>query len=147
MIEAAKKRPEPDFQQKIDRYESSKPKDDALAPYREALTGGDAQHGMAVFTTKAELECVRCHKVKGSSGEPVGGEVGPELSGIGDRQTRLYLLESIVDPNKQIAQGFESVVLATSDGQGAYWRASGRGRQGSSPDHCRRQNRHCAAKN
>ena len=117
VIEAAKKRPVTDFQQKIDRYESSKPKDDALAPYREALTGGDAQHGMAVFTTKAELECVRCHKVKGSSGELVGGEVGPDLSGIGDRQTRLYLLESIVDPNKQIAQGFESVVLATSDGQ------------------------------
>jgi quinoprotein glucose dehydrogenase len=117
VIEAAKKRPEADFQQRIDRYESSKPKDDALAPYREALTGGDAQHGMTVFTTKAELECVRCHKVKAATGEPVGGEVGPELSGVGDRQTRLYLLESIVDPNKQIAQGFESVVLATSDGQ------------------------------
>ncbi|HEX3447896.1 MAG TPA: PVC-type heme-binding CxxCH protein [Isosphaeraceae bacterium] len=117
VIEAAKKRPETDFQQKIDRYESSKPKDDMLAPYREVLTGGDAQRGMTVFTTKAELECVRCHKVRDSSGEPVGGEVGPELSGIGNRQTRAYLLESIVDPNKQIAQGFESVVLATNDGQ------------------------------
>jgi quinoprotein glucose dehydrogenase len=117
VIEAAKKRPETDFQEKIDRYESSKPKDDALAPYREALNGGDAQHGMTVFTTKTELECVRCHKVRASSGEQIGGEVGPELSRIGDRQTRLYLLESIVDPNKQIAQGFESVVLATSDGQ------------------------------
>jgi quinoprotein glucose dehydrogenase len=117
VIEAAKKRAETDFQVKIDRYESSKSKDDVLAPYREALIGGDASRGMTVFTTKAELECVRCHKVKASSGEPVGGEVGPELSGIGDRQTRLYLLESIVDPNKQIAQGFESVVLATSDGQ------------------------------
>jgi quinoprotein glucose dehydrogenase len=116
VIEAAKKRPETDFQQKLDRYDSSKPKDDALATYREVLTGGDAQRGMTVFTTKAELECVRCHKIKATSGEPVGGEVGPELSGIGDRQTRAYLLESIVDPNKLIAQGFESVVLATSDG-------------------------------
>ncbi len=117
VIEAAKKRPETDFQQKIDRYHSSKPKDDPLAPYREVLIGGDAQRGMTVFTTKSELECVRCHKVRASSGEPVGGEVGPDLTGIGDRQSRAYLLESIVDPNKLIAQGFESVVLATSDGQ------------------------------
>ena len=54
---------------------------------------------------------------QGPGGEPAGGEVGPELSGIGARQTRAYLLESIVNPNKQIAQGFESVVLATSDGK------------------------------
>ena len=50
-------------------------------------------------------------------GEIPGGEVGPELSGIGARHDRAYILESIVDPNKQIAQGFESVVLATSDGK------------------------------
>ena len=41
----------------------------------------------------------------------------PRAFGIGARQNRAYLLESIVDPNKQIAQGFESVVLATSDGK------------------------------
>ena len=38
---------------------------------------------------------------------------------LGDRRPsdRTYLLESIVDPNKQIAQGFESVILATNDGK------------------------------
>jgi len=46
-----------------------------------------------------------------------GGEVGPELTGIGSRQNREYLLESIVTPDSKIAQGFESVVLATSDGK------------------------------
>ena len=54
---------------------------------------------------------MRCHKVKGE-----GGEVGPELAGIGGKQTREYLLESIVDPNKQIAQGYESVVLTLANG-------------------------------
>jgi quinoprotein glucose dehydrogenase len=49
---------------------------------------------------------VRCHKFNGE-----GGEVGPELTGIGSRQDRQYLLESIVFPNKHIAQGFESVVV------------------------------------
>ena len=118
LIEAARGRSETDFHRKLEQYQSSKPKNDPMAPYREVLAGGDAQRGMTIFKTKAALECVRCHKVKETAGDqPVGGEVGPELSAIGARQTRAYLLESIVDPNKQIAQGFESVVLATSDGK------------------------------
>jgi quinoprotein glucose dehydrogenase len=72
---------------------------------------------LTIYTSRLDLECVRCHKIKGRFGESFGGEVGPELSGVGARQTRAYLLESLVDPSKQIAQGFESVVLATSDGK------------------------------
>ena len=88
-----------------------------MAPYREVLSGGNAQRGRSVFTDKAATECLRCHKARTWNDEIPGGEVGPELSGIGARQNRTYLLESIVDPNKQIAQGFESIVLATSDGK------------------------------
>ncbi len=118
LIEAvAAKRNAPELGNKLQQYEKSKPKGDPLAPYREVLAGGDAQRGMSIFTSKAAVECLRCHKVKGPTGEVTGGEVGPELSGIGVRQNRTYLLESILDPNKQIAQGFESVVLATSDGK------------------------------
>ncbi len=43
--------------------------------------------------------------------------MGPELTGIGSRQNREYILEALVTPNEKIAQGFESVVLATSDGK------------------------------
>jgi quinoprotein glucose dehydrogenase len=117
LLEAAGRRKEPEFRRKLDQYDASKPKGDLLAAYREVLAGGDAQRGLSLFTTKAELECLRCHKVKNSSGETIGGEVGPDLSGVGGRQSRTYLLEAMVDPNKQIAQGFESVVLATTDGQ------------------------------
>jgi quinoprotein glucose dehydrogenase len=117
LLEAAGRRKEPEFQRRLAQYESSKPKGDLVAAYREALLGGDSQRGMSLFTTKTELECLRCHKVRNPSGEAFGGEVGPDLSGIGGRQTRAYLLEAIVDPSKQIAQGFESVVLATTDGK------------------------------
>jgi quinoprotein glucose dehydrogenase len=117
LLEAAGRRKEPAFRRKLEQYESSKPKGDLQAAYREVLSGGDSQRGMSLFTSKAELECLRCHKVKNTSGETIGGEVGPDLSGVGSRQSRAYLLEAIVDPNKQIAQGFESVVLATGDGQ------------------------------
>ena len=117
LIEAAAARPEPEIRKKLQQYESSKPKGDPLAPYREVLSGGNALRGRSIFTDKTATECLRCHKARTWNGEIPGGEVGPELSGIGARQNRTYLLESIVDPNKQIAQGFESVVLATSDGK------------------------------
>ena len=44
---------------------SRRPQDDPLAPYRESLAGGDAARGEAIFVEKAEVSCVRCHKVGG----------------------------------------------------------------------------------
>ena len=46
----------------------------------------------------------------------MGGEVGPELTGIGSKQNREYLLESLIFPNKKIAQGFESLIVTTREG-------------------------------
>ena len=85
---------------------------DHLAEYRASLFGGDAEAGKKIFFERAELSCLRCHKVGG-----VGGEVGPDLTGIGTKQKRDYLLESIVDPNRQIAKGFETVVLSLTSGK------------------------------
>jgi quinoprotein glucose dehydrogenase len=73
---------------------------------------GDADNGRRIFFYKQETACLRCHKVNGE-----GGEVGPEMKGIGTRQKRDYLLESIVDPHKQIAKGYESVLLVLNNGQ------------------------------
>ena len=117
LIEAAAARPEPEVRQKLQQFEAARPKGDPLSAYREVLAGGNAQRGRSIFTDKAATECLRCHKARTGSVEIPGGEVGPELSGIGARKDRKYILESIVDPNKEIAQGFESIVLATSDGK------------------------------
>jgi quinoprotein glucose dehydrogenase len=97
---------------KLRRYEESLSRDDPLAVYLESLAGGDAARGAALLQEKEEVSCIRCHKVDGK-----GGEVGPDLTGVGKRQDRRYLLESIIDPNRQIARGFETLVIATSDGQ------------------------------
>jgi quinoprotein glucose dehydrogenase len=111
ILEAARKRS--DLQANVAQFEASRPKDaKSVAAFREALLGGDAEAGRAIFFDKTEVSCLRCHKVGG-----VGGEVGPDLSGIGAKQKREYLLESIVDPNKEVAKGFESVVLVLTDGQ------------------------------
>jgi quinoprotein glucose dehydrogenase len=93
-------------------YEINQNSKDPLAKYRDALVGGDAERGRSVFLNKAELTCVKCHKLNG-----IGGDVGPELAGIGGKQKRDYLLESIVSPDKQIAKGYDSVVLDLSSGK------------------------------
>ena len=102
----------PALKDQFARYESARPKKDSIDPYRETLYGGDTQRGRVIFFDRTEVGCVRCHTISG-----VGGKVGPDLTKIGAEKTREYLLESIVDPNKVIAKGFETVVLALDDGR------------------------------
>ena len=85
---------------------------DPLAPYRSALHGGDPVRGMEIFKTHAAGQCVRCHEAGGD-----GRQVGPVLTGIADRATPEYLLESVVTPSARLAPGFESVSLSTTDGE------------------------------
>jgi quinoprotein glucose dehydrogenase len=101
-----------DIKKLLSGYTSNKPKNDPLAAWSEALVGGDAERGRALFLYKSELSCVRCHKVNGQ-----GGDVGPELAGIAAKQNRRYLLESIVAPNAQIAKGYETVILLLKNGK------------------------------
>jgi quinoprotein glucose dehydrogenase len=112
LLEAASKRSSDTVKQKLAAYLDSKPKDDPLAEFRETLAGGDAAQGKKIFSENPEAQCVRCHKINGE-----GGDVGPDLSHIGSQKDRHYLLESIVLPNKQIAQGFDSVRVTMKDEQ------------------------------
>jgi len=111
LIEAAEKRSSPEIKGKLERYQASKPKDDPLAEYREALYGGNAAEGKKIFFERPEASCVRCHKINGE-----GGEVGPDLSHVGGQKDRQYFLESVLIPNKQIAPGFESVLVTLNNG-------------------------------
>jgi quinoprotein glucose dehydrogenase len=108
--EVASKRNSPEWKERLDRYQAWDPKE-ALAPYRMALRGGDPSAGRKVFYEKAEASCSRCHQTKREATETVG----PLLEGVGARQTREYLLESIVDPNAKIAEGFETQIVTLKD--------------------------------
>jgi quinoprotein glucose dehydrogenase len=110
ILEAAGKRSDPLVKSQLDRYNQRRSKD-ALANYSECLAGGDADAGKKIFLERADLGCVRCHKLNGT-----GGEVGPELAGIGSRATREYLLESIVLPNNRITKGYENLLIKMKDG-------------------------------
>jgi quinoprotein glucose dehydrogenase len=110
VLEAAGKSKSERIKRRLAGYENARAKDE-LGKYREALAGGDAARGRDVFLTKTAVECQRCHQLDGQ-----GGEVGPPVNGAG-KQTREYLLESIVLPSKAIAKGYESVLIATLDGK------------------------------
>ncbi len=76
------------------------------------MLGGDAERGRRIFFERTSVSCVRCHQINGQ-----GGKVGPDLSHVAKDRDRRYLLESIVEPNRAIAKGFESVVLADVNGR------------------------------
>ncbi|MBS0263199.1 MAG: HEAT repeat domain-containing protein [Planctomycetes bacterium] len=111
LLEAAAQRKLPQIQQKLTEFQALQSTADPLAAYRPAQAGGQAERGRRVFQ-RGDLSCVRCHKVQGQ-----GGEVGPDLSKIGSQQKRDYLLEAIVFPDKQIAKGFDPVVIVTDSGK------------------------------
>lgn len=88
--------------------------DAALAPWLDSLWGGDAERGEQLFREHATLTCLRCHQIdadRPSSGQATanpGTPVGPSLIGVGQRLTRLDLARAIVEPNRQIAAGYET---------------------------------------
>jgi quinoprotein glucose dehydrogenase len=109
VYEAAKKRP--GLAERIKQWTSALPKEDALAMYRLSLAGGDADRGKKIFREHPIAQCFKCHKCEGGD-----SLVGPDLTKIGATKDRDYILESIVFPNKKIADGFQIVVLELTDG-------------------------------
>lgn len=78
------------------------------------LAGGNAIEGRRIFEERVDLACTRCHAIKGN-----GGTVGPALDGIGGKQKREYLLDAILEPNKEIAKGYENLLITHAGGQTA----------------------------
>ncbi len=110
LIEAASKRNDSGIKAALDKYEASRIKEDPLAHFRETLYGGDPDAGRKIFLERADLACLRCHKINAE-----GGDVGPDLTHVG-KNPRDFLLESILLPNNRITQGFESVLVKLKDG-------------------------------
>jgi len=96
------------------------------------LVGGDAAEGRKVFKERADVSCMRCHVAEG-----VGGTVGPSLDGNAGKLTRTYILESILQPNKVIAPGYDNIVVVLQNGRqfsGAFVRETGATLQMNSPE-------------
>ncbi len=111
LLAAARARKDAALDASIAAIEAPRAADAQLAPFLDALFGGDREEGKRVFREKAETNCLRCHKVEWDE----GGDVGPDLRGVGRRLSRLQVLESIVAPNRAVSAGFRTTVFALRD--------------------------------
>jgi len=114
ILEAAAKRSEPDIVKALAAYQASLDPSDPVAPYQVALEGGDVARGRSVFYNHGAAECSRCHK--GQRGRDAGGDAGPDLWNVGSLHDRAYILESVINPAAQIAQGYGIGTITLTDG-------------------------------
>jgi putative heme-binding domain-containing protein len=76
-----------------------------------AVQGGDVARGQTVFNS-AKAACLTCHAIG-----YLGGQIGPDLTRIGQVRSERDLVEAIVFPNASFARGYEPVVVRMRSGQ------------------------------
>jgi putative heme-binding domain-containing protein len=80
---------------------------DALLP---RIKGGDIRRGQALFNSQ-KAACASCHQIG-----YLGGNLGPDLTRIGQVRTERDLLEAIVYPSASFVRSFEPVIVRTKGG-------------------------------
>jgi putative heme-binding domain-containing protein len=71
---------------------------------------GDVRRGQALFNGQ-KAACSTCHAIG-----YLGGNLGPDLTRIGQVRTERDLLESIVFPSASFVRSFEPMVVVTKSG-------------------------------
>ena len=77
----------------------------------EVRAQGDAKAGADVFR-RPQLGCTACHSVNGE-----GGNIGPNLSALGTAQPMDFIIGAILDPQKEVKEGYMSISVATKEGE------------------------------
>ncbi len=80
------------------------------AAAKAALAKADLKRGEEIFFGRGT--CFACHQIKGR-----GVVVGPELVGISKRRDVDYVIESTLNPDAYIVEGFQQTSLEMSDGR------------------------------
>lgn len=68
---------------------------------------GDAKRGEKIFWEHPVAACKNCHMLKGQ-----GSAVGPALDGIASRKDEAYILESLINPNAKLAEGYTATPIS-----------------------------------
>lgn len=83
---------------------------DELVPLLETeLVNRDFDHGRKMF---GAASCFACHQF-----DSQGGSVGPDLTSLSGRFSSRDILESVMEPSKQISDQYGSVQIVTLDGK------------------------------
>ncbi|HEY2251442.1 MAG TPA: HEAT repeat domain-containing protein, partial [Planctomycetaceae bacterium] len=93
------------------RRKSSTAEHEALVQAALSRTG-DPERGRKLFFDVAKSQCSKCHRI-GDLGE----RIGPELTGIGDRFSRIHIVESILEPSRTVTPGYQTIAVALRSGR------------------------------
>jgi quinoprotein glucose dehydrogenase len=72
---------------------------------------GDPTRGRKLYLNNKAVACISCHRLEG-----VGGSVGPDLTRVWDTLSLEKVMESMLDPSKEIKEGYQSFTATTKGG-------------------------------
>ncbi|MFO1460538.1 MAG: PVC-type heme-binding CxxCH protein [Verrucomicrobiota bacterium] len=78
---------------------------------REVRESGNPTRGASLFLSP-QLGCAQCHSVDGTP-----GKIGPNLSALGTSQTVEFVLGAMLEPQKEVKEGFVAFEITTRDGE------------------------------
>ncbi len=83
-----------------------------IAPALALLTKGDRERGEWLFHARFGAGCFNCHRVGDH-----GNSFGPDLAALGDRANAGHIVQSMLEPNAVITEGFNQQVVETADAE------------------------------
>ena len=102
---------------------------------QHALThGGDAARGRELFLKDTLTKCVHLPQ-----GERSRGRGGPDLSHIGGKFGRPHLIESLLEPSRQIVEGYRTTLIRTHRRRRPHRHREGADRRADDATRCQRQ--------
>ncbi|MCA9017178.1 MAG: c-type cytochrome, partial [Planctomycetaceae bacterium] len=72
----------------------------------------DPESGRRIFHHGRLANCAHCHRHGGR-----GNVVGPDLSSLGNKQDRTWLLKSILEPSREMAPEYQPRTIILTDGR------------------------------
>ena len=77
----------------------------------EVAAKGDPARGELIFR-RPDLNCMSCHSLS-----KAGGDVGPDLSSLGQTSPSDYIINSILNPDQAIKEQYHTLLVLTTLGQ------------------------------
>jgi putative heme-binding domain-containing protein len=102
----------PDQIRKLIAYIRSLARSPAESAWKPYIAGEPRAGQKLFFDPQGKSQCLKCHSVGGE-----GGRIGPTLDRIASRRAAEFIMESIVQPSKEISPEYEAVAVATKDGR------------------------------
>ena len=98
---------------KLEMWEAAKSQDlNVKGGYHLLELGGDPKRGKDLVMNHAAAQCIRCHKI-----DKVGSDLGPNLTQIGKIRSRSHLVISMLDPLREISDGYGNIVAKLKSGK------------------------------